>query len=224
MGQLWSALLFGTAAAPDAAVDATLAADLAGEWQIVPTDGSAVCSVTLGLASARGGWQASARTPCAASVPAAARVAGWAFDDGMELLDAQGAILMRFEEDETALPASPSVTTPAFFLVPAIPGFARLRQPRDWVGTWRVSAARRNRKSCVLMFGPPASRKVQAAGGSVATRHCRSTELARMKRWYVEGMHLILAGPADTQVAFAPDGPETHRSDDGRWRLAQAQR
>jgi hypothetical protein len=40
-----------------------------------------------------------------------------------------------------------------------------------------------------------------------------------MNRWYVEGIRLILAGPGDAQIAFAPDGAETHRSDDGRWRL-----
>ena len=219
-GLLAAALLLGTPAASqedeDGGSDA-MAADLAGDWQIVPTDGAPACTVTLGHVRALGGWQASAEALCAATAPAAAGVAGWTFADGMRLLDAKGATLMRFEEDETALPASPSVAAPAFYLVPAIPGFARLRQPAEWEGTWQITAA--GQKPCVLRFGPPEQRDGLHQGGRVTLQRCRNKALARMNHWYLEGMQLMLAGPDDAQIAFAPGGAETHRSDDGRWRL-----
>ncbi len=223
-GLLAAALLLGTPAASQEDVDqgsAAIAADLAGDWQIVPTDGAPACRVTLGLAPARGGWQASAEVLCAATAPAAAGVAGWTFEDGMRLLDATGATLMRFEEDETALPSSPSVAAPAFYLVPAIPGFARLRQPAEWEGTWQITTA--GQKPCVIRFGPHEQRDALHQGGSVTIERCRSKALARMDHWFLEGMQLMLAGPDDAQIAFAPDGADTHRSDDGRWRLGPGQ-
>ncbi|MCL9998755.1 MAG: protease inhibitor Inh/omp19 family protein [Erythrobacter sp.] len=194
-----------------------MAADLAGDWQIVPVDGSPACPVTFTLAPARGGWQASAGASCANYVPAAAKAAGWTFEDGVRLLDDKGATLMRFEEDETALPASPSVAAPQFYLVPAIKSFERLRQPGEWEGPWQFSA--KGQKPCILQFGPPANLTAPREGGRVTVRKCRSKALARVNRWYMEGMRLLLAGPDDAQIAFVPDGAETHRSDDGRWQL-----
>ncbi len=174
----------------------------------IPVDGSPACPVSLTLAPARGGWQARAGALCATYAPAAAKAVGWTFEDGMRLLDAEGSTLMRFEEDETA---------PQFYLVPAIKGFERLRQPGEWEGPWQFSA--KGQRPCVLQFGPPANLDAPREGGSVTVRRCRNKALARMNRWYVEGIRLILAGPGDAQIAFAPDGAETHRSDDGRWRL-----
>ncbi len=194
-----------------------MAAELAGAWQIVPVDGSLACTVTLGLEPARGGWRAKPDALCATYAPAAAQAAAWTFEDGMRLLDAKGATLMRFEEDETALPASPSVAAPQFFLVPAIKGFERLRQPGEWEGPWQFTA--KGQKPCILQFGPPANLDAPQQGGRVTVRKCRSKALAGMNRWYMEGMRLLIAGPGDAQIAFAPDGAETHRSDDGRWRL-----
>lgn len=194
-----------------------MAADLAGEWQIVPVDGAPACPLTLALAPARGGWQARAGALCATYAPAATKVAGWTFADGMRLLDAKGATLMRFEEDETALSASPSVAAPQFYLVPAIPGFERLRQPGEWEGPWQFSA--KGQKPCILQFGPPAYLDDPRQGGRVTVRKCRNKALARMDHWYMEGMRLLLSGPNDAQIAFAPDGAETHRSYDGRLRL-----
>jgi hypothetical protein len=211
-------LSVGAAAQEDGSGSRALAADLAGEWQIVPVDGAPACPVTLTLAPARGGWQAQAGALCATYAPAAAKAAGWTFEDGMRLLDAKGGTLMRFEEDETALPASPSVAAPQFYLVPAIRGFERLRQPGEWEGPWQFSA--RGQRPCILQFGPPANLDAPREGGSVTVRRCRSKALARMNRWYMEGMRVLLAGPDDAQIAFGPDGAETHRSDDGRWRLA----
>jgi hypothetical protein len=210
-------LAAGAAAQEDDGGSQNMAAELAGDWQIVPVDGSPVCPVTFTLAPARGGWQARAGALCATYAPAAAKAAAWTFEDGMRLLDATGATLMRFEEDETALPASPSVAAPQFYLVPAIPGFERLRQPGGWEGPWQVSA--KGQKPCILQFGPPANRDAPQEGGRVTVRKCRNKTLAGMNRWYVEGMRLLLAGPGDAQIGFAPDGAETHRSDDGRWRL-----
>jgi hypothetical protein len=211
------ALAAGAAAQEDESGTADIAVDLAGEWQIVPVDGSPACPVSLALAPARGGWQARVGALCATYAPAAAKAVGWAYEDGMRLLDDKGGTLMRFEEDETALPASPSVAAPQFYLVPAIPGFQSLRQPGEWEGPWQFSA--RGQKPCILQFGRPVNLDAPREGGSVSVRQCRSKALARMNRWYVEGMRLLLAGPDDAQIAFAPDGAETHRSDDGRWQL-----
>lgn len=219
-GLLAAALLLSTpAASQEDAEDGSdaMAADLAGDWQIVPTDGAPACLVALGMAPVRGGWQASTEATCADTAPAAEGVAGWTFADGMRLLDAAGGTLMRFEEDETALPSSPSVASPAFYLVPAIPGFARLRQPTEWEGQWQITAA--GQKPCVLRFGPPELRDTLHQGGSVTIQRCRSKALARLNHWYLEGMQLMLAGPDDAQITFAPDGAETHRSNDRRWRL-----
>lgn len=207
------ALTFAVAAQAQDDVGTGMAADLAGDWQIVPVGGTPACTVTFGLAPVQGGWGAKPDPLCAANVPAAAAATAWTFMDGFHLLDARGETLMRFEEDETALPASPSVAAPAHYLVPAIPGFERLRQPDEWEGPWQVSA--KGEKPCILHLGPPG----QHRGGSVSVRRCRSAALRRMNRWYVEGMRLMLAGPDDTQIAFTPDGADTHRSDDGRWRL-----
>jgi hypothetical protein len=195
-----------------------IAAELAGEWQIVPVDGLLACTVTLGLGPARGGWQATPGPLCATYAPDAAKATGWTFEDGMRLLDAKGATVMRFEEDETALPASPSVAAPRFYLIPAIPGFESLRPPGEWEGPWQFTA--KGQRPCILQFGPPARVDPQHVGGTVSVRRCRNAGLRRMTRWYAEGMSLILAGPNDAQIAFAPDGAATHRSDDGRWRLA----
>ena len=216
-GLLALALAAGAAAQEDAGTSLAMAADLAGDWQIVPVDGAPVCPVTLTLQPARGGWQAAAGAPCATYAPAAAKATGWTFEDGMRLLDARGATVMRFEEDETALPASPGVAAPQFYLVPAIKGFERLRQPGEWEGPWQFTA--KGQRSCILQFGPPANLAAPKEGGRVSVRKCRSKALARMNRWTMEGMRLLLSGPHDAQIAFAPDGAETHRSDDGRWRL-----
>ncbi|WDA42660.1 AprI/Inh family metalloprotease inhibitor [Erythrobacter sp. BLCC-B19] len=206
------------AAAQESEESPSIAAELAGEWQIVPVDGLLACTVTLGQEPARGGWRAVPGGLCATHAPAASKAAAWTFEDGMRLLDATGAVVMAFEEDETALPASPSVAAPQFYLVPAIPGFVSLRQPGEWEGPWQITA--KGQKPCVLQFGPPANLDAPREGGRVSLRKCRNRGLARMNRWYLEGMDLMLAGPDDAQIAFAPDGAETHRSDDGRWRLA----
>ncbi len=210
-------LAAGAAAQEDTGGSQAMAADLAGDWQIVPVDGSPACPVTFTLAPARGGWQARAGALCATYAPAAAKAAAWTFEDGMRLLDAKGATLMRFEEDETALPASPSLAAPQFYLIPAIPGFERLRQPGEWEGPWQLTAS--GQRPCILQFGPPANLAAPQEGGRVTVRKCRNKALARMNRWSMEGMRLLLAGPGDAQIAFAPDGAKTHRSDDGRWRL-----
>ena len=216
-----AALLAVSAGAQESEVSPEIAVDLAGPWQIVPVDGAPVCAVTLGTAPAPGGWRAEIDPLCRTQVPVAADTAGWTFADGMRLLDAQGATLMYFEEDETALASSPSVAAPAFYLVPAIPGFARLRQPREWEGRWQFTA--QGQKPCVLQFGPPRQIDGQHSGGTVSVRRCGSAQLRRMNRWYAEGLSLTLAGPQDAQIAFAPDGAASHRSDDGRWRLARWQ-
>ena len=213
------AIVLGVSVAAQEGEEASgMAAELAGEWQVVPLDGSPACPVSLTPAPARGGWAARPGPACATYAPAAAKAVGWTFEDGMRLLDAKGGTLMRFEEDETALPASPSVAAPQFYLVPAISGFERLRQPGEWEGPWQFSA--KGQRPCILQFGPPANLTAPREGGRVRVRKCRNKALARMDRWYMEGMELMLAGPGDAQIAFAPDGSETHRSDDGRWRLA----
>ena len=215
-GLLAGLLALGSAAAAqDDGPDAGVAEDFAGEWQIVPADGAPVCAVTLGSGDVSGGWQAAAR--CAGS-PAAA-TAAWTFADGLQLRDAGGAVLMAFEEDEGAVLSSPSVAAPAFYLVPAIPGFTRLRQPGEWAGVWRI-AGKGNHSPCVLRFGPPSVIDGQHVGGTVTPVRCRSAALGRMDGWYLEGLDLMLTGPDDAQIAFSPDGAATHRSEDGRWRLA----
>lgn len=216
-----AALLAVRAGAQESEGSPEIAADLAGPWQIVPVDGSAVCTVMLGTAPAPGGWRAEIDPLCRTQVPVAADTAGWTFADGMRLIDGQGATLMHFEEDETALPSSPSVAAPAFYLVPAIPGFDLLRQPGEWEGRWQFTA--KGQKPCVLQFGPPRQIDGQHSGGTVSVRRCGSAQLRRMNRWYVQGLSLMLAGPQDAQIAFAPDGAHHHRSDDGRWRLARFQ-
>lgn len=205
------------AAQGDGSMRRAMAADLAGDWQIVPVDGSPVCALSLTLAPARGGWLARMGSGCDAVVPAMARTVGWTFENGMRLLDAMGNTVMRFEEDDTALPTSPSLAEPRFYLVPAITGFARLRQPGEWAGAWQVVA--KGQKPCILQFGPLADPAAPRAGGPVTARRCPARVLARMNRWTVEGMRLLLSGPGDALIAFAPDGAQTHRSDDGRWRL-----
>jgi hypothetical protein len=214
-------LLVGGAAAQESEGSHEIAADLAGPWQIVPVDGAPVCAITLGSAPAPGGWRAEIDPLCRTHVPAAADTAGWTFADGMRLLDAQGATLMHFEEDETALPSSPNVAAPAFYLVPAIPGFDRLRQPGEWEGRWKFTV--KGQKPCVLRFGPPRQIDGQHSGGTVSVQRCGSAELRRMNRWYAEGISLMLAGPQDAQIIFSPDSAEHHRSGDGRWRLARFQ-
>lgn len=218
-GLLAGLLVLGsTAGAQEDGASPDIAEDLAGAWQIVPVDGSPACRVTLGIAPMPGGWKAEPGAQCAAIAPAAATTVAWTFRDGLRLLDAKGVAVMQFEEDETALLSSPSVAAPAFYLVPAIPGYGRLRQPREWEGAWQFTA--RGQKPCVLLFGPPAKADGQHDGGSVVVRHCRSMALKRMDRWYLEGMDVMLAGSGDAQMVFTPDGADTHRSDDGRWRLS----
>lgn len=206
------------AAAQDEEQDA-FAAELAGQWQIVPVDGGRACTVTLGLVPATGGWHAGPDAQCDSTAPASIGTAGWTFADGMRLLDANGATLMRFEEDETALPSSPNLAAPAYYIVPVIPGYERLRQPREWAGPWQFTA--KGQRACVLQFGPPEQISAQDSGGTVTVRGCRDAGLRRMNRWYVEGMTLLLTGPGDQQIAFAPSSAAAHRSDDGRWRLTR---
>ena len=211
------ALSVEAAAQDDEGGSLELAAELAGEWQIVPVDGRRACTVKLGLEPARGGWRAAPDPLCATDAPAASKAVGWTFEDGMRLLDAKGGTLMRFEEDETALPAFPSVAAPQFYLIPAIAGFEALRQPGEWEGAWQFNA--KGQKPCILQFGPPANLAAPREGGRVTIRRCRNKALSRMERWYMEGMRVLLSGPDDAQIAFAPDGAATHRSDDRRWRM-----
>lgn len=67
-----------------------MAADLAGEWQIVPVDGSpSAPSASPSRPHAAVGRRAPG--PLCATYAAAAKTVGWTFEDGMRLLDAQGA-------------------------------------------------------------------------------------------------------------------------------------
>lgn len=84
------ALSASAAAQDDGSMRRAMAADLAGDWQIVPVAGSPVCAISLTLAPARGGWLARMGSGCDAVVAAVARTMSWTFANGMRLLDAMG--------------------------------------------------------------------------------------------------------------------------------------
>lgn len=205
------------AAGPASAqVDGQVVRELAGSYQLVPTDGRPTCRVEL--SAVRVGDNAWRATPDAcAHVPAFAGIAAWRPEDGTLLLDGSGNTQMHFVEDETALASFPDLRKPLHYLVPAISGFTHLLQPHEWVGRWKI--ARSGKAICSIglsrVQGAPAIGRIDASGCA------RRSPASRLTGWSLEGMRLMLWGPEDQLLAFAPQGQGRWAAEPGGWTLSK---
>ena len=201
-----------------AQADDAIVRDSAGPYQLVPTDGRPACAVELGLSRLDDNARRAVPGACP-HVPALARVAAWRLDDGTVLLDAQRKPVMRFVEDETALPSFADLQAPLFYLVPALPGFTHLLQAGEWAGRWKI--AQRGKPLCTITLVP---RRGASPGDlrPVATAGCpRRSAIARLTGWSLEDLQLMLWGPDDQLLAFAPIGRGRWVAEPGGWSLTK---
>ena len=205
-----AALLAG---APAAAQEA-MVKEMAGAWQILPVDGSPGC--TIQLTAARAGnesWRAVPATDCADKVPDSTKVVAWKMDGDTLLLDAAGKPRMTFVEDETALPTSPDLANPKFYLVRAIAGYSHIPQAQQWGGAWRIS--RKAGPACTIVLDTAPQKRVDISacpkGASV---------VSKLRTWSLEDLRLMLWGQEDQLLAFSPAGNGRWTAD-GDWSLTR---
>jgi hypothetical protein len=123
---------------------------------------------------------------------------------------------MTFVEDETALPSSPDLTNPKHYLVPAIQGFTHLLQPREWVGSWKI--VQRGKRGCTITLRLGTA---DGEGGSVSAACAKGSVPARLERWSLEGMNLMLWGKNDLLLAFAPTANGRWVAEPGAWSISK---
>lgn len=202
-------------ASPAPAQSDQIVRDIAGAHQLVPADGAPACGILLTARAVAGdAWAARPDPACARLIPALRGVTAWRPRDGIVLLDASLVTRMTFVEDETALPTSPDLANPRHYLVPAIPGFTRLPQPRDMAGDWRLARGGHScgvRLSLVAGRVDPATRRLSPAPDCAGPAR-------RLDGWRLEAMGLLLTGPDDRLVRLQPGADGRFAGPDG-WRL-----
>jgi hypothetical protein len=196
-----------------------LVRDMAGPYQIVPTDGSAACGIQLTAEPLGELWRARPDPGCAARLRIAA-VAAWEPSDGIILRDTKGRPIMTFVEDETGLPSSPDLQAPKYYLVPRIAGYTHLPQPSELVGQWTLRS--RGRPPCPLtLTATPAFSSVPRRGITLG-KGCAGRPLpARLTRWSIEGMKIMLWGAGDDLLALEPVGDDRYVAEPGAWVLSR---
>ncbi|PSJ39432.1 AprI/Inh family metalloprotease inhibitor [Allosphingosinicella deserti] len=216
--RVFVALLLATSGA-EAQVGDEMIRETAGRWQIIPADGSPACSIVL-TATPDGAerWRAQPEPACAARVPASRGVTGWRLADGMVLLDARGRARMTFVEDETAVPTSPDLINPRHYLMPAVAGYTHRLQPAEWAGTWKIMQTGKRSCTITLRQAPPGN---GGAAGTVTAACPRGSVPARLERWSLEDLKLILWGKNDLVLAFEPAPHGRWIAEPGAWSLAR---
>ena len=193
--------------------------DTAGSWQIVPVDGRPACTIVLSaerLGPER--WRARPDPTCAAAVPASAGVTGWRLADGTVLLDAKGKARMTFVEDETAVPTSPDLINPEHYLMPAVAGYSHRLQPAEWAGTWKIT--RRGKSPCTITLRQ-APNPDGGLLGNVTSTCARGSVPARLERWSLEDLKLMLWGDNDLGLVFEPIANSRWTAESGTWTLSK---
>jgi hypothetical protein len=214
----WLVLALVALAGP-ASAQSDIVRDMAGTYQIVPTDGSPACGIELTAERAGAAWRARPDPDCAARVRASAAVVAWQPADGIVLLDAQGRPAMTFVEDETALPSSPDLQAPAHYLVPRIAGYTHLPQPSELVGRWILH--RPGRAPCLVsLIATPAYSSAPRRGITLG-KGCAGSPLSRLSRWSIEDRRIMLWGSGDTLLAFAPAADNRYVAEPGGWVLSR---
>lgn len=217
-GALAVALL--AVAAPAHAQSQEIVRDMAGPYQIVPTDGSPVCGIQLTAEPVGQAWRARPDPTCAARVRASAGVVAWRPVDGILLLDARGKPAMTFVEDETALPSSPDLQSPKHYLVPRIAGYTHLPQPSELVGKWTLKG--RGRAPCSLSLTATPASSSAPRRGIVFGAGCTGAPLPRkLTRWSMEDMKIMLWGANDEMLSLEPVADNSYVSEPGAWSLSR---
>lgn len=218
--RLWAAAALVVAMGTTPARAQEIVRDMAGPYQIVPTDGGPACGIQLTAEPIGKAWRARPDASCAARVGASAGVVAWEPMDGILLLDARGKPAMTFIEDETALPASPDLQAPKHYLVPRITGYTHLPQPSELVGRWTLR--RQGRAPCVLTFTATPAYSSAPRRGVTLGKGCAGSPLpARLIRWSMEDMKIMLWGPGDDMLALAPVADNRYVAEPGRWVLSR---
>lgn len=208
------------AAGPATAQAPEFVRDMAGRYQLLPTDGSPACGIALTAERAGAAWRARPEPSCAARVPASARVVAWRPLDGIVLLDSRGAPAMTFVEDETALPSSPDLQAPKFYLVPRLAGYTHVPQPPELVGRWTLK--RRHGAICtVTLFATPAYSSAPRHGVALGRDCTAKSTPGRLTRWRIEGLKIMLEGPNDALLALEPLSDRRYVGEPGAWELAR---
>jgi hypothetical protein len=210
--------LFGVAR-PAHAQAPEIVRDMAGPYQIVPTDGSAACGIQLTAEPLEQFWRARPDPGCAARLSISG-VAAWEPSDGIILRDGKGKPAMSFVEDETGLPSSPDLQAPRYYLVPRIAGYTHLPQPSELVGHWVLRS--RGRPPCLLTFTATPAFSSAPRRGVTLGKGCAGKPLpARLTRWSMEDMKIMLWGPGDELLALEPVGNNRYVAEPGAWVLSQ---
>jgi hypothetical protein len=194
--------------------------DMAGPYQIVPTDGGAACGIQLTAEPIGKAWRARPDPSCAARVRASTVVVAWRPMDGIVLLDAKGRPAMTFVEDETALPSSPDLQSPKHYLVPRIAGYTRLPQPSELVGRWTLRS--RDRAPCTITFTATPAYSSAPKRRITLGKGCAGRPLpGRLTGWQMEDMKIMLWGPDDTMLLLEPVSDNRYVAEPGAWVLSR---
>ncbi|NYT40755.1 AprI/Inh family metalloprotease inhibitor [Sphingomonas sp. R-74633] len=207
-------------AAPAWAQSQEIVGDMAGPYQIIPTDGGAACGIQLTAERIGDAWRARPDPNCAARVRASAAVVAWRPMDGIVLLDAKGGAAMTFVEDETALPSSPDLRAPKHYLVPRIAGYTRMPRPAELVGQWTLRS--RGRAPCLITLkearvGNGKPKRTIALGQGCAGKPLPG----RLTEWSMEDMKIMLWGPDDIMLMLNPVADNRYIAEPGAWVLSR---
>lgn len=208
------------AANPAHARSQEIVREMAGPYQIIPTDGSAACEIQLTAERAGAAWRARPDRACATRFRASAAVVAWRPMDGIVLLDDKGKPVMTFVEDETALLSSPDLQAPAFYLVPRMAGYTRLPQASELLGKWTLQG--RRRPPCHLVLtATPAWSSAPRRGIRLGTGCAGAPLPRRLTRWSMEDIKIMLWGPGDEMLALEPVADNRYVAEPGGWVLSR---
>ena len=193
--------------------------EIAGSYQIVPTDGSAVCGIQLTAEPLGKAWRARPDPNCAGRIRISAVVA-WQPSDGIMLLDARARPAMTFVEDETGLPSSPDLQSPTHYLVPRITGYTHLPHPSELIGQWTLRS--RGRPPCLLTLTAGPAYSSAPRRGITLGRGCAGQPLpARLTRLAIEDMKIMFWSAGNDMLALEPVADNRYVAEPGAWVLAR---
>ncbi|RYY42697.1 MAG: hypothetical protein EOP59_09460 [Sphingomonadales bacterium] len=202
-------------------LDRDLIEAMTGQWMILPADGRPGCVIDLGQVSIGPGTAATPSAACKLMIPPLAKVAGWTMQDGDTLLiDAKGAVQMRFMEDETTLLRSPDLKAPRYYMIRRIAGYDHVPPATELKRVWRI--AQNGKRPCQITLGPIAPARGGVSGAVTASAACGAGSVpAKLTRWSRDDLNLLLSGPNDVLLVFSPAGKASYRATDGKWTLTR---
>jgi hypothetical protein len=201
-----SAALILAAGQPAGAVDDELVKAQAGTWLLAPESGAKGCRLTFKTSPATGGYAISGADACATALPTLAKATAWNFsDDGsLNLVDATGKALARFQEEE----GSPweSEEGDPMWLLPALGDVDHVPTIASLAGTWQIQQPN-GKAICSITLSSDTDEdgtpKMSPGGDCPA-----DIGDLKLSLWVMEGFGLVMMGTDGSSLSFdmRPDG------------------